>query len=82
MSAHWKTMIMEIVGWHKFQISYGWRHNIDVGKGVSLQAIHTPGYTNGGMSFKLQFDEINKPTTNINNHKLYFSQETYYSLMV
>jgi glyoxylase-like metal-dependent hydrolase (beta-lactamase superfamily II)/rhodanese-related sulfurtransferase len=45
---------------------------IDVGKGVILQAVHTPGHTKGSMSFKLQFDEINKPTTNVNNnHKSY-----------
>jgi hypothetical protein len=45
-----------------------------------LQAIHTPGHTKGSMSFKLQFDEINKAAaattttktkTNINNHKSY-----------
>lgn len=51
--------------------------NIDVGKGVSLKAIHTPGHTNGSMSFKIQFDEINKPTTNVNNHKSYlFTDDT------
>jgi glyoxylase-like metal-dependent hydrolase (beta-lactamase superfamily II)/rhodanese-related sulfurtransferase len=45
--------------------------NIDVGKGVILQAIHTPGHTNGSMSFKLQFDKINNTKTNVNNHKSY-----------
>ncbi len=39
---------------------------IQVGDGVVLEAIHTPGHTNGSMSFRLQ-NEINKTKTTTNS---------------
>ena len=40
---------------------------IQVGDGVVLEAIHTPGHTNGSMSFRLQ-SGINKTKTNSSNN--------------
>jgi glyoxylase-like metal-dependent hydrolase (beta-lactamase superfamily II)/rhodanese-related sulfurtransferase len=40
---------------------------IQVGDGVVLEAIHTPGHTNGSMSFRLQ-NEIKKTKTNNSNN--------------
>ena|SRR5918992_349309 len=39
---------------------------IQIGDGVVLEAIHTPGHTNGSMSFRLQ-NGINKTTNSSNN---------------
>jgi glyoxylase-like metal-dependent hydrolase (beta-lactamase superfamily II)/rhodanese-related sulfurtransferase len=40
---------------------------IQVGDGIVLEAIHTPGHTNGSMSFRLQ-NSINKTKTNSSNN--------------
>jgi glyoxylase-like metal-dependent hydrolase (beta-lactamase superfamily II)/rhodanese-related sulfurtransferase len=43
-------------------------NKVDIGKRVSLMAIHTPGHTNGSMCFRLVIDDIdNEGKYNINN---------------